>query len=293
MPSKSSAPQIKILFIDFYTEYEGNEESLIKETLEGEGWTVIHVSSVVNDKGLQVLEDKEVFDLILIYWWPDGRSLRLLLHARSIPHRKGVPVVMLYSRWFHEITFASFRDHVLAQGAAACVDKNKTSLTNLARTIRDVLKIPIGQTLKHHWLERDIKLNQGASEEELATFEATHNVRLPGDLRSYFAAANGFDGSEHWMADRDLITFLSLDEAKPVSQVLPLDINDNSYFVFADYSLSAHFYAIQLSSGLEHSGTVAVFNGDVPIKVADSFSEFAEGYMKHKNKRMLFPGPAA
>src|SRR5205823_1296622 len=49
----------------------------------------------------------------------------------------------------------------------------------------------LGRHLRDYWHGRDIDLNPGASEGAIAGFETAHGVRLPTDIRSYFAAADG------------------------------------------------------------------------------------------------------
>ncbi len=149
----------------------------------------------------------------------------------------------------------------------------------------------IGESLRKFWLRQGVRLNLGASEDELAAFEAKHHVRLPSDLRDYFTAVNGFDGSETWMTDDEVITFLGLDEVKPLNEYWSLDVTDgDSYFVFADYSLAAHVYAIRLMSGADVGNAVAVVYDNKPVRVASSFSEFMEGYLGN-NQAVLFPAP--
>lgn len=151
----------------------------------------------------------------------------------------------------------------------------------------------VAEKLKRFWLRQNIKLNAGASEAQLATFERKHNVRLPPDLRDYFATVNGFDGSEHWMTDENVIEFLSLDEVKPVSEYWSSDVvGADSYFVFADYSISAHVYAIRLLNDSADKNTVVVVYDGKPIEVANSFTGFVEGYLED-NKAVLFPEPQA
>jgi hypothetical protein len=148
-----------------------------------------------------------------------------------------------------------------------------------------------GETLKRYWLRHGIKLNRGVSEDELAAFEDVYRVRLPKDLREYFAAVNGFDGSEHWMTDENVITFLALNEMKPLSEAWSPKIADAaSYFVFADYSLSAHVYAIQLSNSSGNNPVVVAYDDENLVKVASSFSEFVQGYVEDNNA-VLFPEP--
>ena len=150
--------------------------------------------------------------------------------------------------------------------------------------------LPIGKALKQFWLRQGIKLRRGATAEDFAAFELKHNIRLPQDLREYLTNVDGFDGSEHWMTDDEVITFLGLDEMKPLSEYwLPEVADSSSYFVFADYSLAAHVYAIRLSSDSSDSNDVVVLYGK-PVKVARSFSEFVEGYLEN-NEAVLFPAP--
>ena len=151
----------------------------------------------------------------------------------------------------------------------------------------------VGESLRKFWLRQGIKLNLGASEDGLAAFEAKYHVRLPSDLRDYFAAVNGFNGSETWMTDNEVITFLGLDEVKPLSEYWSPDVADaDSYFVFADYSLSAHVYAIRLLNDSGHGNPVVVVYDGKPVEVAGSFSEFVGGYLENNNG-VLFPDPQA
>ncbi len=149
---------------------------------------------------------------------------------------------------------------------------------------------PIGEALKRFWLRQGIKLCRGATGDELAAFEAKHNIRLPEDLRDYFAVVNGFDG---WQTDDNVITFLSLDEMKTLSEYWSPDVADaDSYFVFADYSISAHVYAIRLLNTTGRGNHVVVVYDGEPVEVANSFSEFVEGYLADNNA-VLFPDPQA
>lgn len=150
----------------------------------------------------------------------------------------------------------------------------------------------VGETLKKFWLRQGIKLNSGASQDELDSFEVKHSVRMPEDLRDYFASVNGFDGSEHWMTDENVITFLSLDEVRPVSEYWSPDVaGGDSYFVFADYSISAYVYAIRLLN-VSGGNPVVVLYDRTPIEVAGSFSEFVVGYLAGSNV-VLSPEPPA
>jgi len=150
---------------------------------------------------------------------------------------------------------------------------------------------PSIETLKTFWLRQGIKLRPGASKDDLDVFEAKYNKRLPEDMREYFAAVNGFDLSEQWVTDGELITFLGLDEMKPLSEYWSWSIPDfDSFFVFADYSLAAHVYAIHLDASVQRNEVVVVY--ERLVEVARTFSEFIEGYLQNRDT-VLFPEPQA
>ena len=149
--------------------------------------------------------------------------------------------------------------------------------------------LTIAETLKQFWLRQGIKLRRGATAAELGAFEVKYNIRLPEDLREYLATVDGFDSSEHLMTDSEVITFLGLDEIRPLSEYWPHVVADaNNYFVFADYSLAAHVYAIRLDAAVGGNDVVVVY--EQSVAVAGSFSEFIEGYLK-SDIAVLFPDP--
>lgn len=148
------------------------------------------------------------------------------------------------------------------------------------------------ETLKQFWLHQGVKLRRGATEEEFAAFELKYSIHLPADLREYLATVDGFVDSEYWMTDNEVITFLGLDEMKPLSEYWSPEVADaNNHFVFADTVLAAHIYAIRLSSDSSDGNDVVVLY-DRPVKVSRSFSEFVIGYLENCES-VLFPEPQA
>ena len=148
------------------------------------------------------------------------------------------------------------------------------------------------EDLKSFWGHQGIKLRPGAGEEEIRSFETRYAVRLPEDFRQYLASINGFDQSEHWMTDDNVITFLGLDEIRPLSEYWSPDVADAvDFFVFADCSLSVHFYAIRLRNAATDQNKVVVVYEEL-IEVAGSFSEFIERYLQ-RMESVLFPPPKA
>lgn len=144
----------------------------------------------------------------------------------------------------------------------------------------------IGECLKQFWLHDGIKLQRGVSEAELREFEQKYNLLLPDDLKDYFSTVNGFADSG---CDENLITFMPLAEVLPSSQAWVLEVPDaDSYFVFADYSISCHVYMIRLRNDLSFGNPVFIAYDRNPEQIAGSFSEFVEGYLAD-NYKVLFP----
>ena len=144
----------------------------------------------------------------------------------------------------------------------------------------------VGEALRKFWTRQGVRLRPGASEEEMAAFEARYGVRLPSDLREYFAAADGFDGS----TDDETITFLGLDEVKPLGEYWSPEVEGgNSYFVFADFLISSHVYAVRLARDAGAGNPVAVVYDRELVEAAGSFSEFVAGYLESSHA-VLFPG---
>lgn len=143
-----------------------------------------------------------------------------------------------------------------------------------------------GQSLRTHWLLHNIEINDGVSEESLRSFESKYSVVIPTDLRDYFLSVNGMPAGT---TDEALIRFWMLEEVKPLpegapdySQPLYTD-GPGSLFLFADYSLWAHAYAIRLTAQPVTSNEVFVIGGNIPIPLFNSFSEFVDSYLTNKD----------
>jgi SMI1 / KNR4 family (SUKH-1) len=107
---------------------------------------------------------------------------------------------------------------------------------------------------------------------------------LPDDLREYFLLVNGMDIN---MTDEDLIRFWPLEEVKSISEGAS-EYSDQAYlpdpysiFMFADYCIWSHTYAIRLSS-CEKRNEVYAIGGKSPIFLAGSFTEFATLYLANR-----------
>ena len=143
----------------------------------------------------------------------------------------------------------------------------------------------IGESLEQFWTRYGIKLQRGATEKELREFEAKYNVRLPDDLKDYFSTVDGFADSG---CDENVITFLPLAEVEPLSKAWSRKPEADSYFIFADYSISCHVYAIRLTKDLTLGNRVIIAYDDNPKQIAGSFAEFVRGYLAD-DYGVLFP----
>lgn len=143
------------------------------------------------------------------------------------------------------------------------------------------------QQFREFWLARSIPASAGASEAELATFERQRGVILPADVRGFFELMDGTNGS----SSPDDLTFWSLSQVQPIPEVMTgfhnscIDLRVpaslpafESYYVFADYMIWSHFYAINLAPNSAH--TVVFVCGTEWFCVATSFSDFLRIYMQ-------------
>ena len=152
-----------------------------------------------------------------------------------------------------------------------------------------MLSLSNAQRLKHHWLSHDVAFNDGVSPDSLAEFERRSGVVLPPDMRDYFLVVNGMPED---VSDDEMLRFWSLEEVKPLTAGAPdyatADYIDNpqSVFLFADYSLWAHAYAIRLGAAELSRNEIFIIGGDYPILLFRSFSELVESYLA--DKRLMF-----
>jgi hypothetical protein len=147
----------------------------------------------------------------------------------------------------------------------------------------------IFEELKNYWLAQNIRIGKGISKEEIYKFENKYNISIPKDFKYYLTYINGMDCSESWETDRDLITFWPINKIKPLSEEAPecAISNRRLYYVFADYSINAMLYLIQLSREPEVPTPIFVLGNNL-IKVADNFHEFIVRYIKN-DQIILFP----
>lgn len=136
-----------------------------------------------------------------------------------------------------------------------------------------------------------------ANNEEILLFEKSNNVLLPQDLIMYFKNINGTN--EEY--DNRFFQFYSLQKFKSINEELKYwtglpdysgivhSLKDYSkYFVFADYSFHMFSYAIYLHDIIDNNkNEVLIICGNEYKKIANSFSEFVELYLKDSGELSL------
>lgn len=127
------------------------------------------------------------------------------------------------------------------------------------------------------WREVRLKIRPGVSAEQVAQFERKFDTQLSADMHEYFGAVNGMELDE--MDPEFHIRFWPLEEVKPLQEEVdaPWVARYAGYYLFADYLLWSHGYAIDLSP--VGQGAIVMVGGESPQPVASSFTEFVRLYL--------------
>jgi hypothetical protein len=126
------------------------------------------------------------------------------------------------------------------------------------------------------WVAGSAEPRSGVTEVELANFEELHGVRLPVAFRTYLLRANGMQQGE--MDSEHLIRFYGIDEIARVPMGKLGRDDQTGYFVFADFMIGSHEYAIALA-GPRYGEIVIVDDAEPPRQVAESFPDFMTRYV--------------
>ena len=151
-----------------------------------------------------------------------------------------------------------------------------------------------GETLKRYWLSRNLRLNPGVALATVGEFESRFEVFMPSDLLSYFLCINGMPGNE---ADDDLVRFWPIEEVTTIDAEAPAYADAaylagaNSFFLFADYCIWSHAYAIRLSAKPTEPNPVYIIGYDKPTLVGESFTQFVDSYINGKHLDVVRSSP--
>lgn len=145
------------------------------------------------------------------------------------------------------------------------------------------------ERLRGYWMHRGIKIRSGVALQQIESFESRYQIRLPPDLRGYFATVDGMEDGE---TDPDMFSFLPLKAVKSILEELAhfAGIPDyreimrslpdpNCWFVIVDYLISSAVYAVRLSADPGDTPVLWIGDGTHHRVVASSFSGFLEAYL--------------
>lgn len=124
------------------------------------------------------------------------------------------------------------------------------------------------QHLREQWSRHGIRLGGWAKAEHLEGFKQRHKVPLPPEFEDYLRSVGGMLQGE---ADEHLLSFASLAELDDPQRWIG---ENRSRLIFADYSIFAHCYAIDLVSG-----QVFAYDGEEFLLLAERFHEFIDDYL--------------
>ena len=143
--------------------------------------------------------------------------------------------------------------------------------------------------LRAYWMEKGIKTRPGASPQDVQLFESRYLVRLPSDLRDYYAT---IDGMEDGATDPDMFTFLPLRAVRAVPEelahfggipdyreIVRTLAEPHRWFVIVDYLITSAVYATRLSATIEPAPVLWIGSGKHHRVVAASFSGFLGAYL--------------
>jgi hypothetical protein len=131
--------------------------------------------------------------------------------------------------------------------------------------------------IEWRWREDGLDRMPTASVADVRSFEDTFHVRLTPELSEYFRLLNGMPLNA---MDREHFHWCPLAEVCPTGTWMNADGQGvyHGSFVFADFLIASHAYAIDVTDRASR-GRVVIVGGEPPLHVADSFYEFVDRYL--------------
>jgi hypothetical protein len=140
------------------------------------------------------------------------------------------------------------------------------------------------------WRRTNPTLEAPVSPASISAFERDHRVRLPVALRELYLRADGCE----W--DENATQFLPLGEIKPLIEVVQfseLQLAEfpraRTYFVFVDYLISSHYFAVALTDDANAGEVLAIVNARMKASVAPTLEQFLHDYTQDSLAAVLFP----
>ena len=132
--------------------------------------------------------------------------------------------------------------------------------------------------LERHWYQSRTQWNLTgpvpASQQDINAFEQEYGVVLPTDFREYFLRLNGIG------EDPDVFCFWPISKLRRVDLKIFNMLQAESYFLFADFLIESHYYAIYLSNDPFFQNRVILPDFPGSPVIAQTFTEFLELYLR-------------
>src|SRR5262245_9005382 len=145
------------------------------------------------------------------------------------------------------------------------------------------------ERLRNYWSSIGVRLGSGVSQPALKSFESNYGVEFPEDFHDYISTIGGM---EEGFSDSNLVSFWLFDQIKSVPEMLTHFAGipnysrigkhlkePDSYFVFADFLIWSHVYAIKLNSNQSEKNQILWICGSEHKQIAESFSIFLQMYL--------------
>lgn len=173
----------------------------------------------------------------------------------------------------------------MSKGSISLIPKMNESLNNMRNNWDQVVD---------YWHSQGILIQPGCSENKIKSFEEKNNVVLPADFSEYLKTVNGVNEIGPNAKDENGFLFLPLEKIVPLTKKIEKhklnwqkSSESDSLYIFCDYFDESWWYGIKLCDEAISANEVLLVCCNNPIKIADSFSDFIELYLK--DSEWLYP----
>ena len=128
--------------------------------------------------------------------------------------------------------------------------------------------------VKEHWKQSNLNLAEPLLEKELVDIFANIEIPISREVIEVYSNLNGFN---EWEMDSECLTFWE------IQKILKENKRKSEYVYFADFLINSHFYAFKFEDA-NNSSVFASYSENDNRRVADSFDEFFEIYLKNPAK---------
>src|SRR5258708_955305 len=137
-------------------------------------------------------------------------------------------------------------------------------------------------------LDSSATLDQPATNQEIAEFEAHYKIKFPPDVREYFLKLNGVYIGSGFIALESLINWHLLVEDEYISAKFTREIltQADQYFKFGNYGILNWSWSIRLNPNPALETPIVVID-QTATKVAVSFTAFLEKFRTYGQESLF------